>query len=266
VFRLLVRSKGIVRCGIIFEMISSSVVTALRPTTCNLTSWKRSSKLLTSYIKAVEHGHLYHTLGSTRSAVPLNSLTCLRPLDSSKVLAQSYSSKTKQDEKKTSKGKIFLAVVGFGVGALAGLGYVFRKMNHKVMPIANIDGNGNAFLFSEPPPIDMIARRVVNPDDDSGLKVTLFQYQACPFCTKVRAFLDFAGVSYDVIEVNPVTKKQVGWSVYKKVPTVVVQVKEGYQVHLSTECFTNQTYLTFLCAAAIKRQQYDNIFVGILST
>jgi len=229
VFRLLVRSKGIVRCGIIFEMISSSVVTALRPTTCNLTSWKRSSKLLTSYIKAVEHGHLYHTLGSTRSAVPLNSLTCLRPLDSSKVLAQSYSSKTKQDEKKTSKGKIFLAVVGFGVGALAGLGYVFRKMNHKVMPIANIDGNGNAFLFSEPPPIDMIARRVVNPDDDSGLKVTLFQYQACPFCTKVRAFLDFAGVSYDVIEVNPVTKKQVGWSVYKKVPTVVVQVKEGYQ-------------------------------------
>jgi len=122
-----------------------------------------------------------------------------------------------------------MAVVGFGVGALAGLGYMYRKMNTKVMPIANIDGKGNSFLFSEPPPVDVIARRVENPTDDSGLKITLFQYQACPFCTKVRAYLDFAGVSYDVVEVNPVTKKQVGWSIYKKVPTVIIKVKEGYQ-------------------------------------
>jgi glutathione S-transferase len=52
----------------------------------------------------------------------------------------------------------------------------------------------------------------------------------CPFCKKVRAFLDFAGLSYDVVEVNPVTKKQLNWSAYKKVPIVVVKVKEGYQV------------------------------------
>lgn len=145
-----------------------------------------------------------------------------------KLLFKNYASKPKT-EKKRSKGKIFLALVGFGVGALAGLGYMYRKMNTKVMPIANLDGNGNSFLFSEPPPIDLIAKRVVNPNDKSGLQITLFQYEPCPFCKKVRAFLDFAGVSYDIVEVNPVSKKQVGWSTYKKVPTVVVKVKEGYQ-------------------------------------
>lgn len=144
----------------VLEMISSSISIALRPTSCNLTSWRRSSKLLTSYFSAIEDGHQYHSLGLNRSTVPLTSLSCLRPTDFNKVLIKSYASKPK-DEKKKSKGKIFLAVVGFGVGALAGLGYMYRKMNHKVMPIANLDGNGNAFLFSEPPPIDLIARRVI---------------------------------------------------------------------------------------------------------
>lgn len=54
----------------------------------------------------------------------------------------------------------------------------------------------------------------------------------CPFCKKVRAFLDFSGLTYDVVEVNPVTKKQLGWSTYKKVPIVMVKVKEGYQVDI----------------------------------
>ena len=146
-------------CCIIIKMISPSVVINLRPTSCNLTSWRRSSKLLSSYFSTVEQGPRYHTLGSIRSTVPLNSLS-LRPVVSSKALSKNYSSKPK-DEKKKSKGKIFMAVVGFGVGALAGLGYMYRKMNTKVMPIANIDGKGNSFLFSEPPPVDVIARRVM---------------------------------------------------------------------------------------------------------
>ena len=41
----------------------------------------------------------------------------------------------------------------------------------------------------------------------SGLKVTLFQYQTCPFCCKARAFLDYFGVNYDVIEVNSVLRE-----------------------------------------------------------
>lgn len=42
--------------------------------------------------------------------------------------------------------------------------------------------------------------------------------------------MDFAGLTYNIVEVNPVTKKQLGWSAYKKVPIVIVKVKDGYQV------------------------------------
>ncbi|KAI8750665.1 prostaglandin E synthase 2 [Biomphalaria glabrata] len=66
------------------------------------------------------------------------------------------------------------------------------------------------------------SRQVVIPTDTSGLKLTLYQYQTCPFCCKVRAALDYFGFSYDVIEVNSVTKKQLKWSDYQKVPVLVV--------------------------------------------
>ena len=69
-----------------------------------------------------------------------------------------------------------------------------------------------------------------NSADNSGLKLTLFQYQPCPFCKKVRAYLDYTGLSYKVVEVNPVTKSQLGWSSYKKVPILMAELKEGHQV------------------------------------
>ncbi|ESP00899.1 hypothetical protein LOTGIDRAFT_180368 [Lottia gigantea] len=66
--------------------------------------------------------------------------------------------------------------------------------------------------------------------DNHGLKLTLFQFQTCPFCCKTRAFLDYYGISYDVVEVNSVTKKQLKWSQYKKVPVLVVNGvgKDGF--------------------------------------
>lgn len=48
--------------------------------------------------------------------------------------------------------------------------------------------------------------------------------QRSPFCNKVRAFLDYYGVPYSVVEVNPLTKKEIkDWSSdYKKVPIVTL--------------------------------------------
>nr|CAG4637130.1 EOG090X08KD [Ceriodaphnia reticulata] len=106
--------------------------------------------------------------------------------------------------------------------------YWEKRIQQKVVPIANIDSE-NTLLFSELPPIDSIAKKVLGNNDVIKLELTLFQYEPCPFCKKVRAFLDFSGLTYDVVEVNPVTKKQLGWSTYKKVPIVMVKVKEGYQ-------------------------------------
>ena len=54
--------------------------------------------------------------------------------------------------------------------------------------------------------------------------MTLYQYDVCPFCNKVKAFLDYHGVPYDVVEVNPMTKGELGWveDGWKKVPIVTV--------------------------------------------
>ncbi|KZV39601.1 prostaglandin E synthase 2 [Dorcoceras hygrometricum] len=52
--------------------------------------------------------------------------------------------------------------------------------------------------------------------------VVLYQYEACPFCNKVKAFLDYYDIAYKVIEVNPISKKEIKWSDYKKVPILTV--------------------------------------------
>ncbi|CAJ0598878.1 unnamed protein product [Cylicocyclus nassatus] len=65
----------------------------------------------------------------------------------------------------------------------------------------------------------LFSRKIVNENDRTNLHLRLFQYQSCPFCCKVRAFLDYYGFSYDVVEVNPVTKAELKFSKeYKKVP------------------------------------------------
>lgn len=53
-------------------------------------------------------------------------------------------------------------------------------------------------------------------------KLTLYQYKTCPFCSKVRAFLDYSGLSYQIVEVNPVMRQEIKWSKYRKVPILMV--------------------------------------------
>ncbi|XP_042276618.1 prostaglandin E synthase 2 [Thunnus maccoyii] len=55
-----------------------------------------------------------------------------------------------------------------------------------------------------------------------GLKLILYQYKTCPFCSKVRAFLDYHGLPYEIVEVNPVMRKEIKWSTYRKVPILMV--------------------------------------------
>ena len=63
-----------------------------------------------------------------------------------------------------------------------------------------------------------------------NLKVKLYQYENCPFCCKVRAFLDYYGIEYEKIEVNPLLRKEIKFSEYRKVPIVIVN--ESQQVKL----------------------------------
>eukprot|EP00249_Psilotum_nudum_P009819 c22174_g1_i1 orf=300-1295(+) len=72
----------------------------------------------------------------------------------------------------------------------------------------------------ERPPVELIPKDVV-----------LYQYEACPFCNKVKAFLDYHDIPYRVVEVNPISKKELKWSEYRKVPILVV---DGQQINDSS--------------------------------
>ena len=53
--------------------------------------------------------------------------------------------------------------------------------------------------------------------------VVLYQYESCPFCNKVRAYLDWRRIPYTVVEVDPLFKAALSFSsAYKKVPIAAV--------------------------------------------
>ncbi|KAI1716400.1 glutaredoxin domain-containing protein [Ditylenchus destructor] len=88
------------------------------------------------------------------------------------------------------------------------------------------------------------SRRIVSDFDKTGLNLKFYQYQSCPFCCKLRAFLDYYGFSYDVIEVNPVTKSQIKFSPdYKKVPILHSSCCEKPLVQSSLIISMLKTYL-----------------------
>lgn len=80
--------------------------------------------------------------------------------------------------------------------------------------LASVAGAG---LFLE----DVYAKEMT-PSMLRPREVVLYQYEACPFCNKVKAFLDYYHIEYEVVEVNPLSKQQIKWSDYKKVPILMV--------------------------------------------
>ncbi|KAL7589687.1 uncharacterized protein LOC111917703 [Lactuca sativa] len=77
---------------------------------------------------------------------------------------------------------------------------------------------GASSLFVEE---EAYAKEPISPDLVPK-EVVLYQYESCPFCNKVKAFLDYYDVPYKVVEVNPLSKKEIKWSDYKKVPILMV--------------------------------------------
>lgn len=124
-------------------------------------------------------------------------------------------------KKKNGRNKILVGGLGGGllVGVILGYNTTRKKTHHQI----SNDGLRKEHLLDAEPPYFRPARQIRTLNDRTGLKITLFQYQTCPFCCKARAFLDYFGFNYDVVEVNSVLRTQIKWSKYKKVPVVVVQ-------------------------------------------
>merc|ERR1711884_75727 len=140
-----------------------------------------------------------------------------------KYTSQEQREKELHHKAKQKKQKLIgSAILG---GAIAGSlwGYLSYTNKKKDEVIGN-DQGAKQYLLSQAPPQFKPARVIKSAvDKPQNFKITLFQYQTCPFCCKARAFLDYFGLAYDVIEVNSVMRKEVKWSQYKKVPIVVVE-------------------------------------------
>lgn len=63
-----------------------------------------------------------------------------------------------------------------------------------------------------------------NDGETATFRPTIYQYLICPFCNRVKSYLDYCGVEYDTIEVNPLTKAEIKDMklVAKKVPVAII--------------------------------------------
>jgi len=83
-------------------------------------------------------------------------------------------------------------------------------------------------------------KEILAGKDPSQYDITIYQYQVCPFCCKVRAFLDFHQIPYKMVEVNPLFKSEIKFSKdYRKVPIVVVEGKINNQLNDSSRIITH---------------------------
>ena len=53
-------------------------------------------------------------------------------------------------------------------------------------------------------------------------QLTLYQYNTCPFCCKVKAYLNARKFKYSIVEVDPLLKREIKFSPYKKVPFLII--------------------------------------------
>ncbi|XP_067613065.1 prostaglandin E synthase 2 [Eurosta solidaginis] len=143
-----------------------------------------------------------------------------------------------------------LALIGAGIGAASGTAYSIygnwtdktSHMEHQRIPPK---------VLKELPDV-RITKSFINPRDSSDLKIILFQYQTCPFCCKVRAFLDYMGISYSVVEVDAVLRQDIKWSEQKKVPMVLIQQGDGRYVQM-----TDSSAIISLLASYLNDKQSD---------
>ncbi|XP_041986178.1 prostaglandin E synthase 2 [Aricia agestis] len=138
-----------------------------------------------------------------------------------------------------------LTLLSAGIGVLLGAGY--GGYTHYKINAKKITGPAQTedYPFLEKKPKYQPHYKIVNESDTSDLQLVLFQYRTCPFCCKVRSYLDARGISYEVVEVDAVLRQDIRWSNYKKVPILLAKVDGGYQQLLDSTAIISvlETYL-----------------------
>lgn len=160
-----------------------------------------------------------------RNVLNINLLNCSKYGKSQNFHITRYAYSTNS---KPQRSTLKLSIIGATVGVVIGSaysGYNAYAENRKT-PVS-LSHENKPFKLEKMPDYQA-TRQIKMLQDKTKLKLVLFQYQTCPFCCKVRAFLDYYGFSYDVVEVDAVLRQSIRWSKYKKVPILVAKSEEGY--------------------------------------
>uniref|UniRef100_A0A7S0NE46 GST N-terminal domain-containing protein n=1 Tax=Hanusia phi TaxID=3032 RepID=A0A7S0NE46_9CRYP len=121
--------------------------------------------------------------------------------------------------------------------------------------ITNLDWQPNNEGQDLPQPLPITRKDQIN-------HVKLYEIQASPPCVMVRALLAYGDIKYESVMVNMMSKKELKWSTYRKIPILVIN---GMQI--------NDSYIIYkeLCSIVFGRtlseteaQQIHDITYGML--
>lgn len=135
-----------------------------------------------------------------------------------------------EQQQKPDRPYVRALINGLSVGMVGTAAYTVYT-SYKSKNAHLVHERQQALIIDQLPDVK-ITRKVINTSDRTDLNLILFQYQTCPYCCKVRAFLDSSGLSYSVVEVDAVLRQGIKWSPYKKVPMLLAQTKDGKYVQL----------------------------------
>lgn len=114
-------------------------------------------------------------------------------------------------------GSLWWPVVG--VGGIAFTTLVSTEDAHADAPQKEISTISTLKQSKETSPYEL---GDFTPSGKIPSSIILYQYEVCPFCCKVKAFLDYHNIPYRTVEVNPLSKAEIKWSDYKKVPIILL--------------------------------------------
>ncbi|XP_077334828.1 prostaglandin E synthase 2 [Lithobates pipiens] len=97
-----------------------------------------------------------------------------------------------------------------------------------------------------------------------GIQLTLYQYKTCPFCSKVRAFLDYHQLPHEIVEVNPVIRKEIKFSSYRKVPILLANA--GCPLQLNDSSVIISAMKTFVISKQKSLEEIVSYYPAVKTT
>ena len=110
--------------------------------------------------------------------------------------------------KKIAKGVVGFSIVGLGGGAFV---YQRRLKENRSVTAEEYNAAQNQEELND-------AFKKIAARDRDMPEILFYRYTTCPFCGKVGAFLDYYDIPHTHVEVEPMFKKEIKYSDYKKVP------------------------------------------------